>query len=223
MGFDLSHGPDVVKVEDKSLVRGLFRPLLLLFVAVVGAGCYMPIRFDAEIELTRSGYYEFFFDGYLAKVQLYDKLRKREISREEEKEQVELIKNDFKRDRSTKEFKYYKKGHFRVNWERKGDLTKAKSVTFFRRNEHMLGIAYNSKSGRVSISGRSIKRDTKRQLDEIGLGTTGQIRVITDANVISHNATSVKKFRRRGPRFKIYTWEIKSLFDRTPSMTVALR
>jgi len=208
---------------DPTLFARLFRPLLLLFVAAVVTGCYMPIRFDAEIELTRSGYYEFYFDGYLAKVQLYDGLRKREISREKEKEQVKLIETDFKRDTSTKEFQYFKKGHFWVKWERKGDLTKAKSVTFFRRNEHMLGIAYNSKSGRVSISGRSIKRDTKRQLNDIGLGTTGQIRVITDANVIAHNATGVKKFTRRGPRFKMYTWEIKSIFDRTPSMTVALR
>ena len=205
------------------MARRLLRPLFLLWVAVVVTGCYMPIRFDAEIEITRSGYYEFYFDGYLAKVQLYDGLRKREISRSEETEQVKLIETDFKRDTSTKLFEYFKQGHFRVKWERKGDLTKAKSVTFFRRNEHMLGIAYNSRSGRVNISGRSLKRDAKRQLADIGLGTTGQIRVITDANVVSHNATKVKKYTKRGPRFKMYTWQINNIFDRTPSLTLALR
>jgi len=183
----------------------------------------MPIRFDAEIELSRRGYYEFFFDGYLAKVALYDGLRKREISREEEQKQAKQIETDFRRDSSTKEFKYFKKGHFKVNWHRKGDLTKAKTVTFVRRNEHMLSISYNHKTGRVSISGRSIKRDTKRQLAEMGLNMTGEIRVITDTNVISHNATTVKELPKRGPNFRMYTWKIKSIFDRTPSLVTTLR
>jgi hypothetical protein len=201
----------------------LLRFAVLALVVVGLSSCYMPIRFDAEIELSRRGYYEFFFDGYLAKVSLYEGLKKREISREEEQEQARNIETDFKRDRSTKEVKYFKKGHFKVNWERKGDLTKAKTVTFIRRNEHMLSISYNNKTGRVSVAGRSIKRDTKRQLAEMGLNMTGEIRVITDTNVISHNATSVKKLPKRGARFKMYTWKIKSIFDRTPSLLTTMR
>lgn len=201
----------------------LVRPFILILVLLSVSSCYMPIRFDAEIELSRRGYYEFFFDGYLAKVTLFEGLQKREISREEEKKQAKNIETDFLRDPSTKEFKYYKKGHFKVNWHREGDLTKAKTVTFVRRNEHMLSINYNNKTGRVSIAGRSIKRDTKRQLAEMGLNMTGEIRVITDTNVISHNATAVKKMPKRGPGFRMYTWEIKNIFDPTPSLITSLR
>ena len=202
-------------------------PLLRAFVlvlAVIGlSSCYMPIRFDAEIELSRRGYYEFFFDGYMAKVALYDGLRKGEISKEEEQKQAKQIESDFQRDTSTKEIKYYKKGHFKVNWHRKGDLIKAKTVTFVRRNEHMLSISYNNKTGRVSVAGRSIKRDTKRQLAEMGLNMTGEIRVITDTAVISHNATGVKKLPKRGPGYRMYTWKINNIFDRTPSLITTLR
>ena len=202
-------------------------PLLRAFVlvlAVIGlSSCYMPIRFDAEIELSRRGYYEFFFDGYMAKVALYDGLRKGEISNEEEQKQAKQIESDFQRDTSTKEIKYYKKGHFKVNWHRKGDLIKAKTVTFVRRNEHMLSISYNNKTGRVSVAGRSIKRDTKRQLAEMGLNMTGEIRVITDTAVISHNATAVKKLPKRGPGYRMFTWKIKNIFDRTPSLITTLR
>ncbi len=201
----------------------LLRSLILAFAMIGLSSCYMPIRFDAEIELSRRGYYEFFFDGYMAKVALYDGLRKREISREEEQKQAKDIETDFRRDTSTKEFKYFKKGHFKVNWQRKGDLIKAKTVTFVRRNEHMLSISYNNKTGRVSVAGRSIKRDTKRQLAEMGLNMTGEIRVITDTNVITHNATSVKKLPKRGAGFKMYTWKIKNIFDRTPSLIAAMR
>jgi hypothetical protein len=205
------------------LKKRFLQPFMLMIVAVVLGSCYMPIRFDAEIELSRRGYYEFFFDGYLAKVALYDGLRKREISRDEEKKQAKDIETDFRRDKSTKDFKYFKKGHFYVKWTRKGDLTKAKTVTFIRRNEQVLSISYNNKTGRVSIAGRSIRRDTKRQLAEMGLNITGEIRVITDTKVISHNATGVKKLPKRGPGFKMYTWKIKNIFDRTPSLITSLR
>jgi len=187
------------------------------------SGCYMPIRFDVEIELSRAGYYNFIFDGYMAKVTLYDKLRKGEIGLASENEQAELIKTDFTRDTSTKEFEYFKQGHFKVHWEREGDLVKTKSVTFFRRNEYIFGISYNSKTGRIQAAGRSISRETKKQLNDIGLGMTGNIRIISDAKVVSHNATKVKKDKKRGGKFKIYTWKINNIFDPTPSLIIALR
>ena len=191
---------------------------------VVLSGCYLPMRFDAEIEITRTGYFSFIFDGYLAKVQLFDGLRRNKISSTQEKVEIEKIRADFARDPNASEFSYLRKGYFRVHWERKGDIVKSKTVTFFRRNEHMLGISYNSKTGRVGISGRSIKRDTKNQLNEMGLGgTNGEIRVITDAPVLTHNATKVTKNRARGPGFKNYVWKINNIYAPTPSIIIALR
>ena len=206
-----------------SLKRPLLRYLLPILIAVGVSGCYLPVRFDAEIEVSRQGYYEFFFDGYIARIELFDGLNKGGISREEEEKQKELLKTDFERDSNTKSFKYFKRGHFHVNWEKKGDLTKAKTVTFFRRNENMVSISYNSTSGRVQVAGRSLQRKQRRQLHDMGLGMTGQLRVITDTNVIAHNATSVKKMPKRGDRFKMYTWKIKNIFDQTPSITMSLR
>lgn len=205
----------------------LFRKRLMAYIAlpllILLSGCYMPIRFDAEIELTRTGYFSFIFDGYLAKVALYDGLRKGKITPAQEKKQAADIKADFARDTSSSKFKYFKKGHFNIHWERKGDLLKTKTVTFVRRNEQVLSINYSSKTGRISVAGRSLARDAKRQLADIGLNMTGEIRVITDVPVITHNATTVKKYRKKGPNFKTYTWKIDNLFAPTPSMVLALQ
>ena len=72
--------------------------LLAVVMLVVVSGCYMPVRFDAEIDINRRGEYSFIFDGYLAKVQLYQDIQAGEVSREEELKQVSLIKDDFERD-----------------------------------------------------------------------------------------------------------------------------
>ena len=205
-----------------ALMPPLLRFLLITLVSVGLMGCYLPVRFDAEVEISRHGYYKMFFDGYIARIELFDGLNQLTTSRDEENKQVELIKRDFKRDTSTNSFKYINNGHFHVNWQKNGDLTRVKTVTFFRRNESMLSILYNSKSARVQVAGHSLGRKQRQKLHDIGLGVTGQLRVITDTNVIAHNATRVKILPNRGEYFKMYTWEIKNIFDKTPSITVVM-
>jgi len=192
-----------------------------VFLALFLSGCYVPIRFDAEIEIHRTGHYDFIFDGYLAKVELFKGLKEGKIDAEGEKNQIELIKTDFGRDPSVKEFKYFKLGHFKVNWHRNGDLIKSKSVSFFNStSEYILGMRYNKNTREISISGKSLKKDAKRQINDLGLGWSGKIRVFTDAKVLSHNATTVKDNKRLGGRFKTYTWDIKNIFAPTPKMVL---
>jgi len=195
----------------------------LLMLAV--SGCYMPLRFDAEIVLERTGHYSFIFDGYLAKVDIYEDLRtnKIKVGTPEERERVANVENDLKRDPSTKELKYHKKGVFKINWTREGDLIATRSVTFVRRNEHILGISYNKKTGYISLLGKSLSRDVKNQLREKGLDMSGQLRVITDAKVTTHNATSVKRFRKKGPNYKVYIWKFANLLAPTPSLKISMR
>ncbi len=194
--------------------------VISLFLAAVLSACYMPIRFDAEIEITRGGYYDFKFDGYLAKVELFQGLKEEKIGPEEEKKQIEIIRTDFSRDSGFKDFEYIKMGHFKIYWERSGDLSKAKSVTFIGSSEYILGLRYNSKTRHISMSGKSLKVGTKKRLDKMGLGWRGQIRVFTDAKVITHNATLVKKNKRKGGNFMTYIWKIENIFAPTPSLVL---
>lgn len=195
--------------------------VVAMFAAAAVSGCYMPVRFDAEIEIHRTGHYDFKFDGYLAKVELYQGLKERKIDGAEEKKQIEQIKTDFARDPAVKEFKYFKKGHFKVNWHNKGDLIEVKTVSFFNRSsEYMLGISYNRETRRIALAGKSLAVDIKQKLDDMGLTSQGQIRVITDAKVVSHNATRVRANKRLGGRYKTYTWIIPNIFAPTPSLVI---
>jgi len=195
----------------------------LAFLCVFLSGCYIPIRFDAEIELHRTGAFDMKFDGYLAKVELYKGIKERKIGPAEERIQIELIKTDFGRDPSVKEFKYFKQGHFKVNWHRNGDLIRSKSVSFFNStSEYIIGIRYNKNNRRITMSTKSVKKSAKKQLRDLGLDWSGKIRVFSDAKVLSHNATTVKKNKRLGGRFKTYTWDIKNIFAPTSSMIIQL-
>ena len=183
-------------------------------------GCYLPASFDAEIDISRSGYYTILFEGYLAEVNLYSDIEAKKLTRKEEAAKVKILVNDFKRDSATKEISYFKQGHFKVKWERSGDILADKMVTFYRRNENMLSISYNKKKALVTVQGKSISKLNAKRLTEAGLGMTGQVRVKTDARVTKHNAAKVKKGTGRQ---KIYIWNIKSPFDKAPLLTFNLR
>lgn len=179
------------------------------------ASCYLPARFDAEIELDKAGYYSVKFDGYLADLSLYQGLKDGKISREEEKDKIEVIERDFKRDTATKEFQYFKQGHFKLKWEITGDLLKNKTMTFIRRNELIFQLKYVENSGYIVLEGASISKDNRQRLLDMGLNMQGQIRVKTDLPIKSDNATSKKK-DPRDPRFTWLVWDVESIKSPRP-------
>ena len=193
-----------------------------LVMALTLGGCYFPILFDIEIELDRSGYYSIIFDGYLAKVELYDAIRLNKITPAEEKERVAAVKTDLTRDSALKDFKYFKQGRFKVHWEKNGDLLRSKMVTFLRRNEKMLSLKYVKSNGLITMEGAAVPKSAYQQLADMGLNMQGQIRIITKARIVDHNATQVKgKIKGRGE--KTLTWKIKSITDATPRAVLSLR
>lgn len=197
------------------------RHLVLAALLIVTLnGCYAPASFDAEIEIGRTGYYKMTFEGYMVEANLFNKVVKDKIGALEEKERVARLKTDLTRDSSTKLFEYFKKGHFRIKWEKQGDLLKSKMVTFLRRNENILSIRYVKKSGMVSVQGTPIAKVHAQRMVDSGLGMQGTLKVTTDAKVISHNA---KKVTKGEGRQKVYFWQIKSPFDPSPKLSFRIR
>lgn len=195
---------------------------LTALTVLVLANCYMPLRFDAEIEIDRAGYYSMIFDGYMTRTDLFQDIREGTLTAAEIDERVAVIRRDLIRDPATTEFEYVKQGVFKVHWQREGDLLEDRSVTFVRRNEQIFNIAYNRETRQISMLGKSLGRDVKDRLREAGLDTSGQLRVFSDANVTVHNATSVRPAPQKGEGWKLYVWDIPNLLAPTPSLKIAL-
>lgn len=202
------------------ILKKLNYMVLATLLLPILSGCYVPGSFDAEIEIGRTGFYKISFEGYMAETNLFNKVVRDKISPKEEMERVERLKSDLMRDSSTKLFEYFKKGHFRMKWEKQGDILKTKSVTFLRRNENLLSINYVKSKALVTLQGTPISNTNAQRMVDSGLGMQGSLKVTTDANVISHNAQKVKKGEGRK---KIYTWRITSPFDPAPKLSFNLR
>lgn len=196
--------------------------VIMALAAVVVSGCYLPVKFDAEIEISRAGYFEFEFDGYMASVPLFQGLRQGKIAPDKEAEEVAKLKRDLTRDIWVREFKYIKNGLFKVNWKRTGDLFRARMVTFLRRNERVISIKYFKDKGTILVEGTAIGTTKAKKMVASGLSMQGRLRIRTDGRVIRHNATAVRVDKKRGGSVKIYSWTISSLFDAPPRILIAI-
>ena len=208
-------GP-MLKPPTRTRLKRLFaKASALSAMALVVSSCYLPARFDTEIELDRAGYYDIKFDGYLADVGLFRGLRDGTISEAQETEKIGVIERDFLRDSNTKSFEYFREGHFKLNWERSGDLIEARTVTFIRRNELILQLKYMEKSGHVVLEGKSITKQNRQRMLDMGLDMRGQIRLKTDMPIKSDNATSKKK-DPNNPRFTWLVWDVANIMSPRP-------
>ncbi len=183
------------------------------------SGCYVPLQFDADVVINRTGHFEMAFDGDVVWSPLYDKLRRGELSRSEERERVETIKKDLERDGAFSEIEYERQGMFKVRWRKAGDLLHSKMISFIRRNEKLLTLKYLKDSGEIALSGTSLSEKQAQRLSDRGLAMAGTVRVRTDARVVRHNATSVAQ---DGPTWFTYTWRLRSVYDPTPNLVIAV-
>jgi hypothetical protein len=195
------------------ILAGCVAGLLILVLT----GCYLPLRFDAEIEVNRAGYYSMVFDGYLTEPTLYRDIAAGALTAEKENARVARLSRDITRDSAVKSFDYVERGIFKLRWEKSGDLTRTRMVTFLRRNEAMLTLSYVRDTGVVTVRGGGIGAKARQQIADAGLNVEGELRLITDARVTEHNATRIRELG--GPR-KMYIWRIRSVFDPTPKLTL---
>ena len=212
-----------LKNRNKVLEKATFIAKIgsLCAAMLVLASCYLPQRFDSEIEIDAAGYYSMIFDGYIVDLGLYQGLLDGSINEEQETEKVAVLTRDLSRDTAMQNVEYFKQGHFRVTWERKGDLLKTKTVTFLRRNESMISLKYVADAGLVEVMGKSIGKADMQRLAEMGLGMQGEIRVRSPIPALDHNATEVIQ-DKNDELAKWYVWRIKNIFQTTPRLLLKI-
>lgn len=195
--------------------------LACVFMALL-AGCYVPVRFDAEIEIDRGGYYSMIFDGYLARARVFQGIKDGSLQGEERDRRIAQVLSDLERDPAASGVAHVRDGIFKLHWERSGDLLKARHVAFLRRNEIMLSVGYVRKTGRISVAGTPVSETQADQLTDLGLTIQGEVRVITDAEVLSHNAASERAWPAKGPGYTMYVFPVPGPRAPKPQMMIRI-
>ena len=189
-----------------------FAALLIL------TGCYLPLDFEADINMDAQGNYAVRYKGDIIAVTLLSKISKGKVEGDSEiKKQAAIYQRDLMRDKGFKSVEHKKFARFGTVYERKGNIRKDKSFDFVRSNSRFFAIQQR-KDGLIELLGDKPPKKHVDGLIDRGIDTRGVLRVWTVAKVVHHNAHQV---RQGSPT--VYQWNIKSMRDPLPSLILQLR
>jgi hypothetical protein len=184
------------------------------------ASCYIPDRFESEIRLTKDGGFGVTYIGQLIYAPLFGQIARGEIPEDKAKDSERLILEQLKRDEAFKEVTSLGNGRYQVRFEREGRFAGAmQMVNFATRNQAIFRIR-TTEDGLVQVNGSGQGQLYADRFAEVGLKTQGLLRIVTDAEVVEHNATFVRASRT--PGFTQYDWRIRSFADPPPKFIARL-
>jgi hypothetical protein len=195
-----------------SLRFGILATLMLVLLSA----CYLPDKFRTEIRLAKDGSFALSYYGDLIYAPLYSDLLNDKLSAKESEERVASVIRDLKRDSNFKEIVNKGKARFGVRYERQGRVDGTALATFIRRNVRILSIEGHP-DGTLTVSGSTIPSGEGQKLNQLGVSLQGEVRVVTDAAVIEHNASEVRPF---GP-YNVYIWNIENALSPSPKLKMA--
>lgn len=187
----------------------------LATAAIVLAACYLPDNFKSEVRVGSTGDYSLSFYGDLIWAPLFRDIQRGNVPADEIPKKIEEIRKDLARDPAFKTVESLGQGRFHVTYQREGHLQPTDLVTFVRRNAIILQL-HATPDGKVALDGATIKPTEANEAVAMGLALQGEFRLITDAQVLSHNASKVTLYQG----YPVYIWTIENAFSPAPHLVM---
>lgn len=189
--------------------------LPILLIALFLAGCYLPSQFKIDVRIGNDGSYTVSYVGRLADSNMFVGLKSGRIDTAQEAGRVETIKRDLARDSGFRSVDYVGEGYFQVRYEKAGNIFDDRTFTFVNGGSKILTIVLVEKSKTVTVLVGSVPTSVRDRLNRLAFILEGEIRVVTDANVLEHNANLVT-----GEDVKAYVWALRELDTPAPKMVL---
>jgi hypothetical protein len=189
-------------------------------ILVALASCFVPDQYEAEIRFNKDGGYGITYVGILTHAPLFSEIARGNVTDEEAQKRIKGFTEQLTRDSNFKEVRSIGRGRFQVRYSSEGRfLGEHQMVTFVSRQAPIFRLR-TFEDGRISVSGSGQGRQYAAKLEEVGLTTQGLFRVVTNAEVVEHNAQFVRKSAT--PGYTMYDWRIRSFRDTPPRLIARL-
>lgn len=198
-----------------------FRCLAAAAALTLLASCWFPEQFESEIRFTSTGAWGVTYIGVITYAPLYGKIVRGEISKEDADRQIRQYLTFLKGDSGFKEINAIGNGRFQVKYMKEGQFAGNKQSFNFITRQGAIFRLRTTEDARMILGGSGQALLYADRFEEVGLKMQGLIRVVTDAEVLEHNANFVRKSAT--PGFTQYDWRIRNLRDPPPKLIAKLR
>ncbi|RVU36361.1 hypothetical protein EOI86_14210 [Hwanghaeella grinnelliae] len=194
-------------------IRRAIVSVLALGTLLMLSGCYLPDRFQLNMNIDKSGKYAFIYEGDLIAFNFLRKIGQGEV-RADDKEEIAVYVQDLERDSAFEEVTYLGNARYRVKYKRQSNILEHPSFSFVRRNAAFMMLK-RGEDGLIQVEGDKPNKRYRDELKAKGYNIRGVVRVWTNARVLDHNAEQVIQGNPTQ-----YVWDIQSFEQPTPKMTL---
>jgi hypothetical protein len=177
------------------------RLLLITAISLLMLQCWWPERFTATLDINADRTYKFRYDGVLAFAPAVAEIKKSGKLDPGFERQLKEAEAKFAQEDGIRQFTYRGNGRYQVSYEKAGIVDRR--VKLFGDAIELLTLTPTAEG--IEISGLSVNDNARRQLEEIGLGLDGTVRVLSGLEVVQHNAQSSPSF---GGLVGSYEWHL---------------
>ena len=182
-----------------------------LLVAVAISGCLVPEKFVASVWMKPDGAYTYKFDGTASHVLAAMAIKKQGSLSTKEEAALKQDADKTAKTNGVRRFNYLGNGHYDISIERElkpGQNSDVMNVVNVRKD----------KDGVITVATSELRQKDKDDLKSLGISVDGtvEVRLPSNAKVLSHNATGTPGWFR-----KTYTWKVRAV-DERPSIKFQL-
>ena len=191
------------------------RPLTLTLVALIAcllSGCFWPEKFDATLDIEADKSFSFVYDGILAFAPAVAEIKKSGgISKQDDRKIAEIV-GELRKDLAFKSASYAGDGRFKVRYERTGIIDRR--IHIFGDSMRLVTLAPSGDG--VIVEGFGLSDRDRKQLQEIGLGFDGNLRIRSGLKVTQNNANSIPTLG-----FGAHTWKLNWSMQQAPQLATS--
>lgn len=195
------------------VLRTATRSVAALAVLLVLSGCYLPDRFQLNMNIDKSGKYAFIYEGDLLAFNFLRKIGQNEVG-PDDKDEIAVYVQDLERDSGFTSVEYLGQARYAVKYKRQSNILEHPNFSFVRRNGSFMTIK-RGEDGLIQVSGDKPNKQYRDELKAKGFQIRGVVRLWTNARVLDHNAQQVIQGNPTQ-----YVWDIQSFDQPTPKLTL---
>lgn len=189
----------------KSLVAAIACAALL-------SGCLVPEKFASDIDVKSTGAYSFSYTGTAVNALAAAAIKEKGAISAKDDAGLRAEADKMRKDKEVKDVSYLGQGRYKLDYVANREPGKALAfLNIFK--------VSSDKDGVMTIAATEMKEKDKKQLEQLGMQINGtlNVKLPSNAEVISHNATSTPTFG-----FGSYSWKIGRIGER-PMMKIKFK
>ncbi len=192
-------------------MKKIFQFIASLSIAVFLTGCLVPEKFSASVAMKSDGSYTYKYDGIAIHILAAEAIRKQGSLSAKDETALKLEAEKASKDKGVRKIGYLGSGKYDLSIEREMQIGPHSGIM------NVISVT-KSKDGIITIAPVDLKSNDRNRLKQLNINVNGtaEVRLPSNAKVISHNATGTP-----GLLSKAYTWKIGAI-DQQPNIKFTL-